>query len=382
MFAEALFWTSTFGIIYPYIIFPLILIVISRLINSTTDKKAITPKVSMIIAAYNEENSIAKKLENTLALDYPSAQLEIIIASDGSDDNTIDIVRSYNNTCIKYLDLSRRGKIFALSDAVEACTGQVLVFSDANTMFDTSALKMLVRNFADENVGGVCGNQLHTKDIANDTSTEGEKWYWRYDKWLKSLESQTGSIVSADGAIYAIRKKLFRTPDSASVTDDFAISTYVIEQGYRLVYEPKAIANEPTTGKTKKEFSRKVRIINRGLRGVILRKKLLNPFRYGFYSVIIFSHKISRRIVPIFLILLFASNLFLFNTYTLYLAALIFQAGFYAWATISYLLKNMSIGHKKIFFIPFFFCLANLAALVAIYNLVIGKRVTLWSPQR
>jgi cellulose synthase/poly-beta-1,6-N-acetylglucosamine synthase-like glycosyltransferase len=382
MLPAVLFWISIVGVIYPYLFFPLILIIASRVINARVDKRAITPTASMIIAAYNEEKSIAAKLENALTMDYPPGSLEIIVASDGSTDKTVAIVGNYASAGVKCLDLPRRGKIFALIDAVEACTGEILVFSDANTMFEPQALQMMIRNFADEEVGGVCGNQLHAKVAVGDSSGHGEQVYWSYDKWLKILESLTGSIVSADGAIYAIRKDLFQAPGSAAVTDDFAISTGVVELGYRLVYEPEARAYEPATGRANREFSRKTRIINRGLRSVMLRKKMLNPFRYGFYSLTLFSHKISRRLVPVFLALLFISNLFLYDEHVLYLVTLLLQIGFYVWATISFLVRNTAAGKKKIFYLPFFFCLANLAALVALYNLIMGKRVARWNPQR
>ncbi len=382
MLAGIIFWSSVAGVFYPYLIFPLILIIFGRVVNADVDKRAITPAASMIIAAYNEEKSIAAKLDNALALEYPPGSLEIIVASDGSSDKTVEIAGNYASAGVSCLDLPRRGKAFALIDAVEASTGEILVFSDANTMFEPQALHMIVRNFADEAVGGVCGNQIHAKVTVGDSSMQGEQMYWSYDKWLKVLESRTGSIVSADGAIYAIRKNLFQAPGSAAVTDDFAISTRVVEQGYRLVYEPEARANEPPAGYADKEFGRKVRIINRGLRSVLVRKKMLNPFRYGFYSLTLFSHKISRRLVPVFLVLLFVSSLFLANELILYFVALLLQAGFYAWAAVSFLLRNRTIGQLKIFSLPFFFCLANLAALVALYNLIMGKRVTLWSPPR
>jgi cellulose synthase/poly-beta-1,6-N-acetylglucosamine synthase-like glycosyltransferase len=382
MLAEVIFWASVAGVFYPYLIFPLILIIVSRTVNAGVDKRTITPKVSMIIAAYNEEKSIVAKLDNALALDYPAGSLEIIVASDGASDNTVALASNYAGAGVICLDLPRRGKVFALIDAVEACSGSILMFSDANTMFEPRALQKVVQNFADDTVGGVCGNQLHSKVAIGDTSAQGEQMYWSYDKWLKILESRSGSIVSADGAIYAIRKSLFQAPESAAVTDDFAISTRVVEQGYRLVYEPEARASEPTAGNARKEFGRKVRIINRGLRGVMLRKKLLNPFRYGFYSLTLFSHKIARRLVPVFLVLLFVSNFFLVNEHIFYLVTLLLQAGFYFWACFSFLLRNRTIGRQKVFSLPFFFCLANLAALVALYNLITGNRVTLWNPPR
>jgi cellulose synthase/poly-beta-1,6-N-acetylglucosamine synthase-like glycosyltransferase len=192
----------------------------------------------------------------------------------------------------------------------------------------------------------------------------------------------TGSIVSADGAIYAIRRQLFQMPAFTAVTDDFAISTAVVEQGYRLVYENEALAFEKPMAVAEQEFKRKVRIMNRGLRGILLRKKLLNPFKYGFYSVTLFSHKVLRRLVPFFLIMLFLSGLLLSGQNMFYLGAFLMQVAFYGWVGISYLLRKTSLGRWKIFYIPFFYCLANAAAFVAIINLLSGKQVVLWNPER
>jgi cellulose synthase/poly-beta-1,6-N-acetylglucosamine synthase-like glycosyltransferase len=196
------------------------------------------------------------------------------------------------------------------------------------------------------------------------------------------METATGSIVSADGAIYAIRKVLYRRPASSAITDDFALSTGVVEQGYRLVFESDALAYEEAMPRAKEEFWRKVRIMNRGLRGIILRKRLLNPFQYGFYSVVLFSHKLIRRLVPIFLITLFVSNITLSSTNEFYFLFLIAQVVFYSLASISFFLRNTSVGHLKLFYIPFFYCLANIASLVAIWKLVSGERIELWQPQR
>ncbi len=378
----AAFWSSIIIIFYAYAGFPLVLAIAGLIRNRRVRKASITPSVSLIIAAYNEEDGITKKLENSLELDYPSDQLEIIIASDGSDDSTESIVKGYADKGIKLMSFPRRGKIFALKDAISKSTGEILVFSDANTQFHRESIKKLVSNYADVDVGGVCGNQVHTDKLNSDNTAKGEKLYWGYDKWLKKMETLTGSIVSADGAIYSIRRELFQFPKSTSVTDDFAISTGVIEQGYRLVFEREALAAEDTMSGAKEEFGRKVRIMNRGLRGVYLRKNLLNPLNYGFYSLVLFSHKLLRRLVPIFLLSLFATSIFLSGESEFFSWAMVAQLLFYIWAGISYMLRNTQIGQSNIFYMPFFYCLANAASLVAIFKLLSGTRIELWQPQR
>jgi cellulose synthase/poly-beta-1,6-N-acetylglucosamine synthase-like glycosyltransferase len=376
------FWLSVAMILYSYAGFTLLTIIVARLRNRRVQQKPITPKVSLIIPVWNEERAMAERLDNALALDYPSRQLEIIVASDGSDDNTHAIVAGYAKHGVRLLPFPRRGKIYAIKDAVNSTTGEILVFSDANSMYKSDALRMLVRNFADPEVGGVCGNQLYLKAKKADATSEGEGMYWSFDKWLKTLESRTGSIVSAHGAIYAIRRSLYEPPASAAVTDDFAISTAVIAQGRRLVFEREAIAYEEPTASAALEFGRKVRIMTRGLRGVLLRKRLLNPFRYGFYAIVLFSHKVLRRLVPIFLLVLLAASWSLSGENLFYLAAAIAQTLFYLLAGAGYLLRGHRLGRLKFLYMPFFYCLANAAALIAVIRVLRGKRVEFWQPQR
>ena len=375
------FWALAALILYTYVGFPLTLLCVGAARRHGVQKRPITPNISLIIAAYNEQQSIAQKLNNSLDLDYPHDALEIIVASDGSNDDTESIVRGFSQHGVKLLSLERKGKIFALNEAVSQSNGDVLVFSDANTLYDPEALRKLARNFADPEVGGVCGNQIHLKQEQEHGASKGEKSYWAVDKWLKEMETLTGSIVSADGAIYAIRRELYRAPASASVTDDFAISTAVVEQGYRLVFEREAIAYETTMPNAEREFARKVRIMNRGLRGVILRRRLLNPLRYGFYSLTLFCHKVLRRLVPFFLLAIFVINILLLD-HGIYATTAVVQVTFYGWAGISYLLRNTHYARSKIIYIPFFYCLANLAAAVAVFKLMSGKRIELWQPQR
>jgi cellulose synthase/poly-beta-1,6-N-acetylglucosamine synthase-like glycosyltransferase len=376
------FWGAISLILFAYFGFPFLLFIAAKFLRKQVHKAPYLPKMTLIIAAYNEAQGIAKKIENSLNLDYPSDKLEIIIASDGSSDATVDIAKQYIRPNVKVLAFPRRGKIFALRDSVEQASGEILVFSDANTEYHPQALKELAENFADPAVGGVCGNQLHKNTRTADNASEGEKLYWQYDKWLKQAETLTGSIVSADGAIYAIRKELFEMPADTAVTDDFAISTGVVEKGYRLVFDANALAYEDPMPNAEKEFSRKVRIMNRGLRGVIMRKSLLNPFKTGFFAVVLFTHKVLRRLVPFFLILLLVSSLALFNYAPFYRYFAIAQLLFYGLALLGWLLRHSKFAKMKPLYIPFFFCLANAAALIAVINILSGKRIEQWTPGR
>jgi cellulose synthase/poly-beta-1,6-N-acetylglucosamine synthase-like glycosyltransferase len=285
------------------------------------------------------------------------------------------------------LSLPRQGKAPALNTAVAASTGEILVFSDANSMYAPDAIRALVRRFADPEVGGVAGNQAYLKGKQDDNA-EGEKSYWNFDRKLKQSQSQAGNTISATGAIYAIRRSLFQSvPDG--VTDDFVTSTRVIVQGYRLVYAPDAIAYEPVAKSSGKEFGRKVRVITRGLRSVWVNRELLNPLQYGFYALQIFSHKVLRRLVVFPLILVLVISPLLWWRGLVYRLATLVQMVFYGCALVGALFTGTSffrmrarIGRAKIFSIPFFFSLVNLASLKAVLNIIRGHRIDRWETQR
>jgi cellulose synthase/poly-beta-1,6-N-acetylglucosamine synthase-like glycosyltransferase len=228
----------------------------------------------------------------------------------------------------------------------------------------------------------VAGSKVYTGGTAGDSSTRGETLYWSYDEWLKQRESLTGSIVSADGAIYAIRRECYRPCADSAVTDDFAISTAVIEQGYRLVFEPRARAFEAAIPVAEREFRRKVRLMTRGLRGLLLRRPLLNPFRYGFYSLVLFSHKALRRLVPCILLALLAATLWAADGGVLYRSAAYAQAAFYGLAALGWVWKDTRWSRARCLYIPFFYCLGNAAALIALVRLLRGARIEAWQPQR
>lgn len=385
-----LFWLATALVVYTYAGFPLLVLARARLRPRPHRMGDITPPVSVIIAAHDEAASIGQRVDNLLALDYPHDRLEVVIASDGSSDATVAEARRRADPRVRVLDLPRTGKASALNAAVAASSGEILVFSDANTAYAPDAVRQLVRSFADPEVGGVAGNQVYLKAKAGIGPADagaataigvGERSYWDFDRMVKDAESLGGSVISATGAMYAIRRELFReVPDG--VTDDFTTSTRVIAAGRRLVFEPAAMAYEPVAGSSSREYGRKVRIMTRGLRGVAVARQLLDPRRHGFYALQLLTHKVLRRLMAIPLLVILVTSLFLWEAGPIYRLALIGQLLVYGIAIIGLLLRDRSAGRKPWFALPAFFLLVNIASLHAAWNLLSGRRIDRWQPAR
>jgi cellulose synthase/poly-beta-1,6-N-acetylglucosamine synthase-like glycosyltransferase len=376
-----LFWGALASIVYAYVLFPIVVLLRGRLCSRPFTQGDITPRVSIIVAAHNEESSIDSKLRNVLAVDYPADRLEVIIASDGSDDDTDNIVRRFAEKGVRLLSLPRRGKAHALNAAVATASGDILVFSDANSMYTPGAVRALVRPFADPTVGGVAGDQRYSDGPSAAITADGERAYWDFDRILKEAQSEAGNVTSATGAIYAIRRSLF-SPVPEGVTDDFVTSTKVIAQGCRLVFAPAAVAFEPVARSGGVEFGRKVRVITRGFQSVLVMRTLLNPFRYGFYAIQLFSHKVLRRLVAVPLLVLLVGSLLLWNDGPLYGTIALGQLLLYACAALAIALSRTRFGRTKVLTLPLFFVAVNVAALMAAFKLLFGQRVVMWDPQR
>lgn len=337
------------------------------------------PSVTVVIAAHNEATIIRQRLVNLARIDYPAHLIEVIIASDGSTDGTNELVASFQDSRVSLLSLPRGGKAAALNAAVRSARGDVLVFSDANSMYAPRAILALVRPFADPKVGGVAGDQRYVNDP--DQHKGGERGYWSYDRVLKKWESAAGNVVQATGAIYAVRRSLFR-PVPQGVSDDFVTSVGVIDQGYRLVFAPDAVAYEPVADSAGAEFRRKVRIGTRMLRSEFHVRALLNPFRHGFYSLQLFSHKPLRRLLAFPLIALAVSSLLLRRHGSIYRAAAAVQLCFYASATIGSLGAGSKLGRYRMVALPAYFCMTYGAQLVAVWNVLRGHRIAVWEHER
>lgn len=379
---EIIFWASVALCVYVYAGYPLLLWAAGRVAGRPPRRGDVTPSVSVVIAAHNEEGQIASKLENTLSLDYPRGLLEVIVASDGSTDATERIVAGYEGRGVRLLPLARCGKMRALNQGVARASNTIVVLTDANAILDPRALRELVATFADASVGGVCGNQKYAPARGGDSAGAGENLYWKYDKYLKRLETGVGSTVAADGSIYALRRELYVALEDGAQADDFAISARVVTQGRRLVYEPRAVSYEPRPTESDLEFRRKARVANHCMRAILNLEGALNPLRTGFYAVEVWSHKVLRYAVPLFALAALASCAALARGSVFYTILLLGQFLFYALALFGYALRRTRAGRLKALYGPFYFCLANAAALVGLLSLLRGERITVWQPQR
>jgi glycosyltransferase involved in cell wall biosynthesis len=379
--SRLLFWVSSLVVGWTYVAFPIVLLVRAILRPRPHVEAAVTPRVSVVIAARDEEQAIGAKLENLLATTYPAECREVVVASDGSTDATADVVRSFADRGVTLRELETVGKAAALEAAVAAATGEVLVFTDANSMFAPDALSRLVRPFADPEVGGVAGNQVYEPGEGDRAAGEGERRYWNLDRALKVAESRAGNVISATGAIYAVRRSLFDGVP-VGVTDDFAVSTNVIARGRRLVFAPDAIAYEPVAVDDRREYRRKVRIITRGLNGVIVRRSLLDPRNHGFYAVQLLTHKLLRRVMVWPLAVLAAASVGAWRRGPIYRLAAVAQVAFYGAGAVALLAPASALGGLRPARVAGFFVLVNIAAANACVNVLRGRTIASWQPDR
>jgi cellulose synthase/poly-beta-1,6-N-acetylglucosamine synthase-like glycosyltransferase len=274
---------------------------------------------------------------------------------------------------------TRGGKTAGLNVAVRRATGEILVFSDANALYDRQALRFLVRNFADPTVGATTGESRYRVE-QDDASTESENQYWNYELWIKRQESRLGSLVGADGAIYAVRRELY-TDLGPSDLSDFVNPLQVVARGFRNVYETEAFSVEQGAEGYGAEFRRKVRIVNRAWRATLKLKHLLNPFRHGFFALQFWSHKVLRWFVPLLLILVFAANLVLVTAHPFYALTMGLQLLFYALALLGFLLERAGRA-VSLLNIPYYFCAVNIASLLGIWQVLTGRTYTTWNSSR
>ena len=375
------FWGAAGLVAYTYVGFPLLLLARARVRPRPHLTAAVTPAVTIVIAAHDEEAVIGDKVRNLLGLDYPAEQLHVVVASDGSTDATVARAREAGGQRVEVLDLPRTGKAGALNAAVARARGDILVFTDANSMFAPDALRGLVAPFADDEVGGVAGDQRYLRSGEEPGVARGERGYWSVDRTLKRAESASGSVVSATGAIYAVRRSLF-DPVPDGVTDDFTTSTAVIARGRRLVFAPDAVAFEPVGASREIEYGRKVRVMTRGLNAVLFRRSLLDPRRHGFYALELLSHKVLRRLMAIPLAVLAGTAAVLARRSGVYRFAAAGQAVLYALGAAGLALERTRAARWRSLALPAYFCLVNVASLQAVLNVVRGRSVDRWEPRR
>ncbi|HEX2835396.1 MAG TPA: glycosyltransferase family 2 protein [Thermoanaerobaculia bacterium] len=378
--ALLLFWICLAVAVYVYFGYPALLWTVSKLRHRPVQEGDVSPLATFVIAAYNEEKNIAAKLANTLTLDYPHDRIEVLVVSNGSTDATNDIVRDWQDPRVRLIVLEQPGKMQALNIGAQQATGEILVFTDADFQLDRQALREIARKFHDPAVGGVCGARRKDARRDGDSTGRGEGLYGRWDRWQKIHESRIGSVFAADGLLYAIRKNLYVPIVDPAQADDIAISARVPLQGYRLLFEPKATAWENAPVHAADEFRRKVRVTNHSVRALLnLQTKL---FTSGFYSLELLSHKLIRHFVPLFLIPLLIVSTLLVHVHSFYALMLAAQLAVYALAAIGWILREQRVGRMKLFYVPYFFCFVNAAALLGVLSILRGERKAAWTAQR
>jgi len=378
--AEIIFWMSVAAILYTYGGYPLLLAIVSRFRSRVVHRAAFEPRVSIIITAYNEERDLGAKLENTLALDYPRELSEVIVASDCSTDATDAIAASFADAGVKLVRQTRRmGKTSAQNLAVEHAHGEIILFSDATSLYQPDVLRVLLPNFADETVGCVGGRLIYI-DPSSSRVGRGASSYWSYETFLKRHESNVCSLIGVSGCLYAVRRSAY-VPLEAEACSDFIIATRMVEQDLRAVYEPNAVCTEETNRQAGKELKMRVRVIAQTLNDLWRHRGMMNPRRSGFYAVELFSHKVMRYFVPLFLFALFVASGALSARSIFYLGIFAAQLAGYSTAALAALLERVGV-HNRMLALPQYFVLSNLASLIAFYQFIRGERYAHWEPQR
>ena len=373
---QFLFWACVVFVFYAYFGYPAVLHVVARLFGKPVRRAAVTPRVSFIIAARNEAARIRAKIENTLALDYPRDLMEIIVASDCSDDGTHDIVREYAGQGVRLVAApERRGKEFAQSLAIKASAGEILVFSDASTRLEASGVRNIVQNFADPGIG--CVSSVD-RVVGADGQPSGEGAYVRYEMFLRSLESRIGSVVGLSGSFFAARREVC-DPWPVDLPSDFNTLMNSVRKGMRGVSDPTAIGSYADLDDPQKEYARKVRTVTRGLKSLGRNLHLLNPFRHGVSAWELFSHKLCRWLVPFALVGALASSLALAPGSLGYAAVAAIQLAGYAFAAVVVPTGARVGGPWRL--VPFF-VLVNVSILHACFNLLRGRGAATWEPSQ
>lgn len=380
--AGDLFLLGTFALVgYVYVGYPAILWLLTRFRDREVGKSEIEPTVTLIISAYNEEKVIARKLENSLELDYPRARLHIVVVSDASSDQTDPIVESYRDKDVTLLRMAERGgKTVGLNAAMMTIGSDIVIFSDANILYEKDAIRRMAANFADPVVGCVSGDSRYT-NARNSAADVQETGYWGYERLIRSLESRLGSTVGGDGAILAIRRELY-TPLPEDAINDFMTPLQIVARGYRAVFERAAVGLEEPAGGFSREFRRKRRIVNRSWRGLMGVPDVLNPRRVGLFAWQVVSHKVLRWLVlPLLLIGVIAAAVGVGSGWLGSLIAWSFLASV-GLALLGTIVPEQSGSLARLTHVALYFYVANLAATVGIAAALAGRVEVTWRPER
>ena len=384
--AEVIFWACLVLVAYTYFIYPVLLFLVYSFAQMRRDLDYLarrrnrrahnpenedSPAVSLIVPAHNEQAYLPNKLKNLRELDYPAGKLEVIFISDGSTDGTNEILSSAPDVNLRTLILpARGGKANALNEGVTRSHSEILIFSDASTLFAPDVIRRLVRHFADSRMGVVCGS---VRLIGSDESRLTEGFYWRFESVLRLMEARLGATLNASGCIYALRRECYRPLATDELIDDFTVPINARKLGYRVIEDPEAVATEFSVESIKGEFARRIRL---AIGSFAALKHVLGLPLFTFTSFAFLSHKLLRWVLPFLLIGLLVSNALLWSSlpYRLFFVA---QALFYLWAGIGFAFRN-SMRRFRFALMGYFLVTIHLAFLVGFWRYLSGRRASAW----
>lgn len=374
--AEFIFWLCLFLPVYAWIGYPLMLLLVPRDSARVIAEPPLL-SVSIIIAAHNEARHIQQKVQEVLGQSHLPAELEIIVASDGSTDDTVALASAVGDPRVRVLDLPRTGKAGALNSAAEQARNAVLVFTDADNQWSTDTLGSLLAPMADPEVG-CCSGTLVIPRTGSGLSI-GDRLYRRYEAWVRATESRRGCMVSVDGALFALRRDLWH-PVPAQVNDDFFLSTCAPMAGKRIVHAAQAVVFDEGVDETSKQFRRRVRVTVGGLKSLAVRRSLLNPCRHGLFAIALISHKFIRRLAPLLLIPLLIASCMLWEEGWFYRLAAAAQLAGYALGVIGLLDRRGTL--PKLFRLAGFILITLVGMAVGVWQFSRGQRYSLWNPDQ
>lgn len=391
---EIVFWILFVIVFYTfagYAILLYLLLFFKRLISfgQSVRKAGFTdwPRVCLFVTAYNERDCVEAKVNNLLELDYPADRIQFLWVTDGSDDGTPDLVRKYPSMEVQHLP-ERNGKIHAMNRGMQFVDAPVVIFSDSNAILCRDAVRIMVETFADPRVGCVAGEKRIARTKMEGAAGSGEDLYWKFESWVKRMESELNSAVGAVGELFAIRTSLYSRVENDTILDDFILSLRIAEKGHRIVYTPDAYAIETASLNIAEELKRKVRIAAGGLQTIGRLKELLNPFRFGLLSFQYFSHKVLRwTIAPIALFSLFFVNFFILlhaepeGVEVFYMVFFYLQVFMYLVAWVGWVFERRKIRFRLLF-VPFYFAIMNVASVLGWVRFLSGKQSVRWEKSK
>jgi len=347
------------------------------------------PDVCLFVTAFNESDYVDAKVANMLSLNYPAEKIQYLWITDGSNDGTPDKIRQYPQMEVHHLD-ERNGKIHAMNRGMKFVKAPIVIFSDSNTILCEEAVAIIVKTFNDPKVGCIAGEKRIVTNKLDSAAGSGENLYWKFESWVKRMDSELNSTVGAVGELFAIRTSLFAEVENDTILDDFIISLRIAEKGYYIAYTPDAYAIETASVNVKEELKRKVRIAAGGLQTIVRLKELLNPFRFGWLSIQYISHKVLRwTIAPIALFSLFFVNLLILvkgsahggEVPLFYILFFYLQAFMYLLALVGWAMEHWKIRFK-ILFVPFYFTAMNYASLHGWLRFLKGRQSVNWEKSK